>query len=72
MAGPSSVHRVASLWREVGAGICQVLCRFVGLDSSCLFCSEAPDDYDGPCDDVVETAGMSAEDLLCNCSCDRL
>lgn len=67
VTGPSSAHRVPSLWREVGASICQVLCRFVGLASLYVFCCEAPDDYDGACDDVVDTAGMSAEDLLCNC-----
>ena len=64
MAGPSSVHRVPSLWREVGASIWQVACWFAAFASSYVFSPEAPDDYDGTCDDVVDTAGMTAEDLF--------
>ena len=34
------------------------------MSFACAFSFEAPDDYDGACDDIVDTAGMSDEDSV--------
>ena len=39
-----------------------MFCGIRSLSRMC-FLAEAPDDYDGACDDIVDTAGMSAEEL---------
>ena len=40
-------------------------CGISSLGRMC-FLAEAPDDYDGACDDIVDTAGMSVEVLCFN------
>ena len=52
---------MARSWCERVPGVV-MFCGIVRLGRMCIL-AEAPDDYDGACDDIVDTAGMSAKEL---------